>query len=41
LQYSSHEILDVDLDAMLDVDDECVLPPKKPKKVFANFNHKF
>jgi hypothetical protein len=46
LQSSSHEIFDVDLDAMLEtivinVDDECVPPPKKPQKVFANFSHKF
>jgi hypothetical protein len=46
LQSSSHEIFDVDLDVMLativiDVDDECVPPPKKPKKVFVDFNHKF
>jgi hypothetical protein len=46
LQSSSHEIFDVDLDVMLvaiviDVDDECVPPPKKPKKIFVDFNHKF
>jgi hypothetical protein len=44
--FFSLEILDVYLDAMfeivvIDVDDEYVPPPKKPKKVVAYVNCKF
>ncbi len=46
LQSSSLEIFVVNTNAMFDtvvinVDDECVLPFKKPKKVVANVNSKF
>jgi hypothetical protein len=46
LQSSSLEIFDVDPNAMfettiIDVDDECVPLPIKPKKVVGDVNHKF